>query len=68
VNNQNLGVKNNFKMKKMAQRQGYFKNNLIEWLFTICNNILNIFLKRSLQGDNVNKNSKLSNKRRVFMV
>jgi hypothetical protein len=30
-------------MKKWLEDKDYSKNNFIEWLFTICNNILNIF-------------------------
>jgi hypothetical protein len=61
-------VKNDFKILKMARIQGYFKNNFMNgsspsiitfWIFLKINHY---------KGDNVSQNSKLWNKRKVFMV
>ncbi len=68
VNNRHLGVKNDFKMKKWPKDKVISRITLLNgsspfvitfWIFSI---------KNHYKGNNVGQNSKLWNKRRVFMV
>jgi len=68
VNNRHLRVKNDFKMKKRAEDKVILEITLLNgsspFVITFW-----IFSKRDhYKGDNVGQNSKLWNKRRVFMV